>query len=103
MSSMTSARNPEISEDLGFQRRQWAAAQLGFYGILAIMALALLGLFGGAGPLSDTTSESQDGHLQVEHQRFGHLERQTYLTIHAAPTTGNMLRVWISEDYLKNV
>jgi hypothetical protein len=60
----------ELEEDVDFQRREWRVERVGWALVLAVVAAALLGVFG-HGPVSWTTSTSDDGRLAVSYERFG--------------------------------
>ena len=85
-----------------FQVREWRVQRAG-WGVLALVVIAaLLGLFG-AGPLSETTTEADDGTVQVEYERFlRHIgtSRMTISVGDAAFEKG-MARVYISRELVE--
>lgn len=65
---LLSRRHP-VQEDMPMQQRVWRFERVGWYVLVAIVLLALAGLFGN-GPLSDAEVVSQDGRVRVEYQRL---------------------------------
>ncbi len=65
---LLSRRHP-VQEDMPMQQRVWRFERIGWYVLVAIVLLALAGLFGN-GPLSDAEVVSQDGRVRVEYQRL---------------------------------
>lgn len=63
------SRTHPVQEDMDFQRKTWVVERAGWLGMLAIVALALLGLFSN-GPLSSSTAADASGLLQVDYDRF---------------------------------
>lgn len=85
---------------LVFHRREWRVQRIGWTLMAALLGLACLGLFGGGGPLSD--SSLADGNVTVEYERFARRSAQTTLTI--IPTgqpAGGELELGISREYLR--
>jgi hypothetical protein len=72
---LLSRRHP-VQEDMPMQQRVWRFERVGWYVLVAIVLLALAGLFGN-GPLSDAEVVSQDGRVRVEYQRSAEAARQT--------------------------
>ncbi|MCA3748452.1 MAG: hypothetical protein AB1425_06300 [Actinomycetota bacterium] len=106
MSESRHAGGLEIGQDLRFQRRMWAIQRIGW----AVMALsilaALLGLFGGAGPLSVAVVGKEEAPISVEqYYRFLRYGAPTTLRVHvdAPPGTGGEVCVWIDREYLESV
>lgn len=89
----------EIGQDLEFQRRAWAAQRVAWVVMLLLIIAALLGLFGGAGPLSSMTAGSETDGLQIEYQRFIRQGKPMSLIVQA--TAGqDSLRLQIDRNYL---
>ena len=61
-------RSGPVEEDMPLQLRVWRIERAGWYALLLLVMLALLGLFS-KGPLSDATVTGSLGHLQVYDQR----------------------------------
>ena len=68
-----------IERDIAFQRRAWRAERIGWAGMLAVVAAALLGAFGGGGPIAG--AEARIGGLSVEWARVQRLGATTPLRI----------------------
>ncbi|HEX7043648.1 MAG TPA: hypothetical protein VF203_03445 [Burkholderiales bacterium] len=103
-----SARRPqgiEAAEETRLHRRAWAVQRLAWTVLAVLLAAALLGLFGGGGPLSRSQARSADGALEVRYERFARREAPADLEIHAAPrgAASGELHVHISRKYLEGV
>lgn len=59
----------DLDEDLRFERRSWVAERVAWVVFAALVAAALLGLFG-EGPLSTSEARSPDGSVVVAFERF---------------------------------
>ena len=97
----------QVAEDLKAQCRNWAFAVVGSM-IMVMVALAgLLGLFGGAGPLSRATVGDQKDTLYIrEYERFLRFGKPTTLHVSldtAAAIEGGEIRLWINREYLKSI
>lgn len=62
-------RTYPIRDEIAFQRKSWRLERLGWFGLVLLMLLTLLGVFS-KGPLSTRHISSADGTLHVEYQRF---------------------------------
>ncbi|MDP9365344.1 MAG: hypothetical protein M3Q10_14155 [Chloroflexota bacterium] len=95
---------PEIDQDLGFQRREWALQRLGWLAMGAAILAALLGLTG-RGPLSRATAGADGGALRLEYQRFERLQAPTTLRVllGAGATGDGQAEVWLAREYLEAV
>jgi hypothetical protein len=103
MTEMKRVGDPEIAEDMDAQRFNWRFQRIGTV-IMALVALAgLLGLFGGAGPLSRATVGDQQAPLSItEYERFLRFGKPTTLQASLDPTGGES-RVWLSREYVESV
>jgi hypothetical protein len=103
MSEMKQVGDLEIAEDMEAQRRSRAFQLIGST-LMAVVALAgLLGLFGGAGPLSRATTGSQKAPLSIDgYERFLRFSKPTTLQAHLDPTGGEA-RVWLSRENVESV
>jgi hypothetical protein len=90
----------EVGEDFEFQQQEWAAERIGWALISVIVALALLGLFGG-GPLSRASTGSLDS-MQVDYERFTRYLRPDELRIHLPPESiaGGEVQLSLNREYL---
>ncbi|MGQ7958087.1 hypothetical protein ACUTAF_10320 [Pseudomonas sp. SP16.1] len=77
----------------------WRIERAGWYALLLLVMLALLGLFS-KGPLSDATVTGSLGHLQVDYQRFarGGATSQLVLTLRE---TATQAQIFISSELLE--
>jgi len=90
----------EIDQDLAFAQRSWRMQRAGWLGMMAVLVLALAGVFG-SGPLS-RQEVSLPGLLQVEYQRFARYEAPQTLTVRLEPaaTRAAEVRLWVDRRYL---
>lgn len=95
MRPMTKA---QIEPDFDFQQREWRVERIGWGVIGLLLALALVGLFGG-GPLSRSTLSS--GGLSLDVPRFERGTRPTNLTVELPLNTQGTGRLWIANDTLR--
>lgn len=94
----------EISEDLQFEHRSWVVQRIG-WGIFSLILLAaLLGLLGGAGPLSDTTA-GEGSPFEVQYERFTRHNNPTEITLRLQPRVvpGQEARLWVNAQYLEAI
>lgn len=91
----------EIDQDLAFQRREWLVQRIAWIVLFAVVGLALAGLFG-HGPVSSTSSTSDDGRLRVEHPRFLRSTMPAELVVEAdaALAVDGAFEVEITTDYV---
>ncbi|AFZ66780.1 hypothetical protein [Deinococcus peraridilitoris] len=94
----------EIEEDIRTQQRVWTVQRV-LWGLALLMALAaLLGLFGGSGPLNSAIIDGADANIQVKYPRFGRLDAEMPIRVTLQPRPGqDEARVWISREYLDAV
>lgn len=76
------SRNYPINDEIAFQRKSWRFERIGWFVLIVIVLLTLLGLFS-KGPLSTGHASTADGALQVEYQRFQRHGAHTRLIITA--------------------
>jgi hypothetical protein len=62
-------REHPVAEDIQLQRKVWRLQRVGWYVLLAVVILTLLGLFS-RGPLSSLVAISESRDLTVEYERF---------------------------------
>lgn len=62
-------REHPVAEDIQLQRKVWRFERIGWYVLLAVVILTLLGLFS-RGPLSSLVAVSDPRDLTVEYERF---------------------------------
>src|SRR5918997_3983437 len=96
----------EIAVDMKAQRRNWTFQRFGSVAMGLVVLLGLVGLFGGAGPLSRATAGNQGASLSVsEYERFLRFNKPTTLEVRLgqAGTAGPEMRVWLNREYVKSV
>ena len=107
MAEMKRVGDLEVAEDLKAQRRNWAFATLGSAVMIMVALAGLLGLFGGAGPLSRATVGNQNDTLYIqEYERFLRFGKPTTLQVSldtAAAVEGGEIRLWINRECLKSL
>lgn len=86
-------------DDIGFQRKEWWAQRVGLVLLAVFLAAGVAGTFG-AGPLSETTAEAEDGSLAVEYERFIRHIGMTSLTatLGTSAVSQGTARLLISRD-----
>lgn len=89
----------QIAEAPEFQRRTWWAQRVAWLAMLAIVGLAMLGLFG-TGPLDSATSGPIRGPLRIEHPRFGRVGVEETLHLRVSATGRPEARLWIDRATL---
>ena len=72
-----------VGEDLDHEERQAVAGRLGRIALGVVIAVALVGACGGAGPLVRT--EAVSGDLTVEYDRFSRLDSPTEIVVSLPP------------------
>lgn len=94
------SRNYPISDDIDFQRKSWRFERIGWFVLIIIMLLTLLGLFS-KGPLSTRHISSVEGALHVEYQRFQRHGAHSRLIITAQVAPSSTAYVQFSPQLLK--
>jgi hypothetical protein len=74
----------QVSEDVRFQERTWAAQRVGWWAMGLLLVAALAGVFA-AGPLSSSEASDGRGALLVEYHRFQRHRAPATLQVHVAP------------------
>ena len=92
----------EVSEDPQFQEKSWKVQRVGWVAMLAVIAAALLGVFG-SGPVSSATARAEGSAMTASYERFIRAggEHEVELTLDRDGATADSLaRVWVSSDWL---
>lgn len=94
----------EINQDVRFQDREWTVERVGWLLLVALLIIAVLGLFGN-GPLSRTTSSSPDAGLKVAYERFGRRGGSQELTLRASANaaTNGSWQIEVTRAYLASL
>ena len=93
----------ELQQDLRFQQRSWAVQRIGWIVMALVIAAALLGLFGGCGPLNRATVTDDASLLTIEYERLARFQNLTRLRIHTAADAAreNTVRIWLSREFVQ--
>ena len=97
---LISRRHP-VQEDMSMQQRVWRFERVGWYVLVAMVLLALAGLFGN-GPLSDAEVVSQDGRVRVEYQRLSRSGTTDSLFITVQGASGQPVEVQLEGSLLRD-
>ncbi|HEX7012262.1 MAG TPA: hypothetical protein VF161_05940 [Steroidobacteraceae bacterium] len=92
----------DFSSTVEFHRREWRVQRLGWIGIWAFMLLAVLGLFGGSGPLNNGRAVT-DGVASVEYERYTRQGTKTTLnvTLHPETPLAGTARIALNRAYFE--
>lgn len=94
----------ELDQQLDVQRRAWRIERIAWGALLAIIILAMLGLFG-TGPISSTTAGNADDGLAVGYERFVRHDGRSSMQIRVGPdqVANGQVEVWIASAYLRDI
>lgn len=92
----------QIEEDMDFQRKEWRAERVGWVLMAAIILLALLGFFGGYGPLTQATAGEANSTLWLDYERFNRFRAPSNLTVYVNTEVNESgeIQFWIDREYL---
>jgi hypothetical protein len=92
----------DIDQDLYAQERLWRAQKVGRFIWAAVLLLGLIGIFGG-GPVSQAIAKDADDILEVEYQRFAHIDTSDVfeLRLGRGAAIGGKVHLWIDADFLE--
>jgi len=91
-----------IKENFRWVRREWLIQRAGEYLLILLVILGACGLFS-KGVLSDSSTRSPDGTIQVEYERFGRVESNMDMRIRYNAPTGDRFSVTIGGGALDNL
>ncbi|WP_243247581.1 hypothetical protein [Pseudomonas maioricensis] len=94
-------REHPVIEDIQLQRKVWKFERLGWYVLLAVVILTLLGLFS-RGPLSSLVAVSDPGDLTVEYERFHRSGGSNSMIIRTQGKAGQTVTVLIGKGMLES-
>ncbi|WP_458130459.1 hypothetical protein [Pseudomonas sp. R3-41] len=94
------SRQFPVREDMVFQHKVWRFERVGWYVLVLLVILTLLGLFS-RGPLSDRELYSSDGSLGVEYQAFHRNGSANAMTIRLKGQPNAVLEVELGGDWLE--
>jgi len=92
-------RKHPIAEDISLQRKVWKFQRAGWYVLVAVVILTLLGLFS-RGPLSTLQTVSGLGDLTVEYERFYRGGGANPMVVQATGQPGKEITLLISKPML---
>ena len=95
----------ELSQDLAFQRRDWAVQRVSWALMALVLIASLAGVFGRGGPFASGSVHTGDAALHVEYERFPHVETPTTLTVRfgEAAVKAGEARLWLDRRYLERM
>jgi hypothetical protein len=96
------SRAEPVREDMPLQLRAWRIERIGWCCLLAVVLLALGGVFG-KGPLSSAKASSADGRLQVEYQRIARNGAHSQLLIEVQGAGERQVEIDLSGDLFDGV
>jgi hypothetical protein len=98
---MTKHKGLELDDDLRAQKKLWKFQKVGrtFWGIIVLLGLG--GLFG-FGPLSKTVAKDSDDIIEVEYQRFAHIDSPDIIEfkLGQGAAIGGRVHLWIDSHFL---
>jgi hypothetical protein len=102
MAANNDIKSLETPEQMEFQRRSWVAQRVGWVVFMFILIAAVLGVFGGAGPLASVSTGDENSPIRVDYKRFIRFLEPTQFQIQVRPqaSDGDRVRVWINRPYL---
>lgn len=88
-----------VREDMAYQLKVWRFERVGWYVLVLLVILTLLGLFS-HGPLSNRDAHSPDGRLSVSYERFHRNGSTNALILHLKGQPDAVLEVELGGDWL---
>ncbi|UZE20814.1 hypothetical protein LOY70_14855 [Pseudomonas sp. B21-054] len=89
-----------VQEDMAYQLKVWRFERVGWYVLVLLVALTLLGLFS-RGPLSSRDVHSSDGRLDVEYEMFHRNGSTNSMVIHLKGQPNALLEVELGGGWLE--
>jgi hypothetical protein len=94
------SREFPVREDMAYQLKVWRFERVGWYGLVLLVILTLLGLFS-RGPLSSRDVQSSDGRLGAKYEFFHRNGSNNAMILHLKGTPGAVLEVELGGDWLE--
>lgn len=94
------SRQFPVREDMAFQNKVWRFERVGWYVLVLLVILTLLGLFS-RGPLSSRELQSRDGSLGVEYEAFHRNGSTNAMVIRLKGQPNAVLEVELGGDWLE--
>lgn len=92
-------REYPVAEDISLQRKVWKFQRAGWYVLVTVVILTLLGLFS-RGPLSTLETVSDQGDLRLEYEHFHRGGGANSMVIQASGQPGKHVTLLISKPML---
>lgn len=102
MAEPTKSNGLQLDSDVALQERMWLAERIGWILTALVLVAALLGAFGGSGPLNQGHYDDPDGSLSVKYQRMARHATETSLEVRFLPQ-GRQAELWISNVSLEGL
>lgn len=93
-------RERPVAEDMRLQRKVWKLERVGWYALLALVILTLLGVFS-RGPLSSLKTVSAQGDLTVDYERFYRSGGSNPMIIHTQGRPDQPVTLMISKAMME--
>jgi hypothetical protein len=102
MTQVSNAGDLETKPYIQFQQKTWAVQRVAWMVLLAILVAALLGLFGGTGPLAQASISDADDTLRIHYNRFSQYLSpiDLHIEVDVPEGAGDTLHFWIDRQYL---
>jgi len=97
-----SSRDYPIKENVRWIRREWLIQRVGEYLLIVLVILGACGLFS-KGVLSNGTTQSPDGTIRVEYERFGRVQSNMDMTIRLRSPQADRFSVTLGNGALDNL
>ncbi|NUT79915.1 MULTISPECIES: hypothetical protein [Pseudomonas] len=94
------SRQFPVREDMAFQHKVWRFERVGWYVLVLLVILTLLGLFS-RGPLSSRELQSNDGSLGVKYEAFHRNGSTNTMVIRLKGQPNAVLEVELGGDWLE--
>jgi hypothetical protein len=89
----------DFQSEYRYHQREWVAQRIGWLLMFVALLAACIGVFGGGGPLTETTSSNGAQHIRYE--RFVRYSALTQLEVSVADRQAGRLMLTIDEAYLQ--
>ncbi|WP_434557277.1 hypothetical protein J3P95_13050 [Pseudomonas sp. Z5-35] len=94
------SREFPVREDMVFQHKVWRFERVGWYVLVLLVILTLLGLFS-RGPLSSRELQSADGNISVEYEAFHRNGSTNPMVLRLKGASNAVLEVELGGDWLE--
>ncbi|CAN1600801.1 hypothetical protein [Pseudomonas mediterranea] len=94
------SREFPVREDMAYQLKVWRFERVGWYGLVLLVILTLLGLFS-RGPLSSREVQSPDGRLGIKYELFHRNGSTNAMILHLKGPPDAVLEVELGGNWLE--